>query len=611
MEYTKEQMTAICHKNGPALTLAVPGSGKTTVLLKRINKLIESGVKPEEILSMTFSKAQALDMEKRYFSQYGKYSLKFSTIHAFAYEIVRKYAISRKLSLKLIESEESINKSVLINRIFFNINNRKIGDEELEEFFRISTFIKNSMMTYEDYKKSYGGGFSSFSHVFNNYENFKWKNNLIDFDDILVYCLKIFLDNPEILEKIQDRFKYIQIDEGQDTSLLQLKIINLLAEKYKNLFIVADDDQSIYGFRGASSKELLKLNTSYPQIKLYYMQDNFRFSKNIAQLSNKLISNNKTRYTKSIKPNKLGDEKVEIILAKNTKIQASYLRKSALDDINKGKSVAILYRNNSSLLNLLDTFKDNDDFFVRNDRLEFHKHFIISDFTDIINFSNDRYDFASFQRIYYKLNLFLKKEFLEEIYYMNPELDLIERLENLNNINDFYLDKFDKLSYDLDRIKNMPLRKSLDYILYEMEYYQYLKENARRMKNSIKTFDRLLDSLRNISQSCENLIDLENKLKGLLEKQKKHSLKNSKINLSTIHGAKGLEFDSVYIIDLVDQEFPSAIYQDAENENLLEEERRLFYVAMTRAKEKLTLISPKELNKNSVKKSRFLAEITN
>lgn len=608
MKYSNSQLKAINHKEGPALVLAVPGSGKTTVLLARIHNLIKNGVNPNNILAMTFSKSQAVDMEKRYLDIYGTNGVKFSTIHSFAYGIVRSFS-NNSHKIQLIESSEQYNKYSVVKQIFYQIRHKKMIDEQLESFFRVSSFLKNTLMDYNDYKKMYSSVFREFEKVYNMYENFKSQRNLIDFDDMLVEALNILQNNIEARRFLQNKFNYIQIDEGQDTSYVQLKIISLVAMPKNNLFIVADDDQSIYGFRGASSKQLLNFPANYPDAKVYYMQDNFRSTKNIARLSNKLIKNNKQRYSKSIKSIKEDGNIIELNAAKNTRLQTEHVIEQAKKHINNNQTVAILYRNNISAINIIEKL-DDIDFYIKDGQFAFYSHQIIQDIINIYHFSKDTYDIKLFEKIFYKLNLFIRRDFIEQIKFMNQNEDVIERLKQCEGVNNFFLEKIYLLSYLMDKLSQLDFYDAILYIINHMDYYEYLKEYARRSSSSMISIDRTIDTLINISKDVKTVKEFENKILLLKERQKNHSNKQQLLTLSTIHGAKGLEFDNVYIIDLVENEFPSMQAESADEElGVLEEERRLFYVGMTRAKQNLSLIYPKKLYTNPVEKSSFIDEI--
>ncbi|MFM1524371.1 MULTISPECIES: ATP-dependent helicase [Helcococcus] len=609
MKFSESQLNVINHKEGPALVLAVPGSGKTTVLLARINNLINNGINPENILAMTFSKSQAKDMEERYRKIYGNQNIHFSTIHSFTYGVLRKF--SKSLSnFQIIENSKDYNKYSIVQQIYLHIRKKYMNDEQLESFFRVSSFLKNTLMDYNDYKKMYSSAFNGFEKVYSIYENFKKTKNLLDFDDILIEALKILQTNKYALKFLQNKFEYIQIDEGQDTSYVQLKIISLISQKNNNLFIVADDDQSIYGFRGADSKQLLDFPKVYPNAKIFYMENNYRSSDNIVKFSNLLIKNNKQRYLKIIKSTKDEGEIVDITATKNTKQQIEFVLQNAIEKLKLNETVAILYRNNLSAISFINSIPEDLDFYIKDSKYAFYSNQIIYDIIDIINFSKDQYDLNLFKKIYYKLNLFIKKEFVKQLEFMDENYDVIERLKDVDGMNSFFLEKVYLLSYYMDKLSSLNFYDAILYILRSMDYYEYVKELSRRTSGSIIAFDRIIDTLINISKDVKTVSEFEQKVQFLINKQKLHSNNSSNLIFSTIHGSKGLEFDNVFMIDLIDKEFPSS-YSSSVNEELgiLEEERRLFYVGMTRAKKNLTLVYPKKLYVNDTKPSSFIDEI--
>lgn len=610
MKFSDSQLKAINHKEGPAIVLAVPGSGKTTVLISRINQLIEDGVSPNAILSLTFSKSQAVDMQNRFNKIYKKENVKFSTIHSFSYGILRSFY--KEKPLEIIESSNKFNKYQIVKNIFFRIRRKKITDEQLENFFRVSSFLKNTLMDYDEYKKMYSSVFTDFEKVYYQYEEFKKKNFLIDFDDMLLETLKLLKNDKKALNFLQNKFKYIQIDEGQDTSYVQLKIISLIAKPNNNLFIVADDDQSIYGFRGANSNQLLDFPKNYPDTKIYYMENNYRSTKNIAKISNKLIENNKIRYDKKINAILDHGANINILSSNDTREQTEYVIEKSIEKIRKNESVAILYKNNISSINYLDKIPEDINYYIKDVKIAFFYNQIIIDIINIIYFSKDQYDMKLFEKIYYKLNLFIKKDFIKQIKYMDENISIVERLKECEGVNEFFLEKIYLLSYYMDKLSDMNFERQVKYILFDMDYYQYLLENAKRTSTSVVSINRSIDTLLNIIKEINTVKEFENKVNYLIKRGKKSKIENSNLTLSTIHASKGLEFDNVFIIDMVDNEFPSSHSKSSDdNLGVLEEERRLFYVAMTRAKHNLTIIYPKILYNKKVKRSEFIDELLN
>lgn len=322
MNLSIEQEEAINHLNGPALVLAVPGAGKTTVLIHRTKELINKhGTNPDRILSITFSKASALDMKDRFmniFPDLPHNLVKFSTIHAFCFSLIREFSYINKTTYRLIEDDKNqLNKYSLLKKIYLDLNKDYITEEKLDSLLNSIGYIKNMMISPEEFLKNNKTDIERFLDIYKIYDDYKRKNNLIDFDDMLTISLEILYDNKYLLDKYRKKYDYFQLDEGQDTSNVQLTIIKLLAHPNNNLFIVADDDQSIYGFRGASPKSLLEFNKNYTNGKLFFMEKNYRSTKNIVSICNKFIKTNKLRYNKEISTDNNYLEPINIVKVKN------------------------------------------------------------------------------------------------------------------------------------------------------------------------------------------------------------------------------------------------------------------------------------------------------
>ena len=387
MKFSDEQVLASLHVEGPALVLAVPGAGKTSILLERTHNLIESGVHPNNILSLTFSKAAANEMKYRFDYMYQNINVKFSTIHAFCYLVIREYSRLRNVEYTLIEGDPKINKIGLLKEIYKNVNRDYITEDKLETLLNAIGYCKNMMIEPKDVKSELEVEIDNFESIFKAYEDYKSKRKYMDFDDMLTLSYEILKREPYIKNRFIEQYKYIQIDEGQDSSKIQMEIINLLAKKYKNLFIVADDDQSIYGFRGAFPKGLFQLKEIYPNMKTFYMQKNFRSSKNIVSASNKFISQNTMRYTKDLVSAKDFDKPIDIVKLETTVDQYEYILEQLEED--SSGSTAILYRNNLSAIGLLEFFeRKRVSFAIRDSKLKFFSHWIINDIKSIMNERN-------------------------------------------------------------------------------------------------------------------------------------------------------------------------------------------------------------------------------
>lgn len=616
MKLSQNQKMAITHIHGPALILAVPGAGKTTVLVHRTYNLIYNHhIDPRRILSITFSKASAKDMKSRFDEIVPKNIINskvyFSTIHSFCFELLREYAFIKKIKYKLIEdSRLKFNKYNLIKKIYLDINNEYITEDKLDLLFNSISFIKNMMIPVDKYVKDRNPNIPNFSKIYNTYENYKRQNNMIDFDDMLTISWEILEKNSYLLEKYRERYNFIQVDEGQDTSKVQIEIIKTLAAPKNNLIIVADDDQSIYGFRGAYPEGLLNFKNIYKDGKIFFMEQNYRSTKNIVSISNKFIKTNKNRYNKNILTDNEYFEPIKIIKLKSKKDQYRYLIEEMK---NKDLSnTAILYRNNISSIGIIDTLEKNKiPFYTADRKNRFFTHWLVNDIIQIMMFSKDTSNLSLYENFYYKIKGYISKKHINYIKTLDKNISVFDRIKKYPGIQEFYKKNLRELKFDFKKVAKLKPKESIPYIENYLEYGAYLKENSANT-DSYETLSTILYYLKLIGENCQDLNSFICRLKSIQYLCKNSHNNTDNLTLSTIHSAKGLEFDSVYMIDLVDGEFPnSSSIEEFYNKNYgpLEEERRLFYVGMTRAKRYLSLISMKNINNTTVENSRFLGEL--
>lgn len=611
MNFTNEQIDAINHFKGPALVLAVPGSGKTTVILNRIINLIENhDILPKNILSITFSKSQGMDMERRFLKSFPnlKGQITFKTIHAFCYEIVKNYMKIKNIKKTLIEGDEKINKSTLLKRYFFSMYEQKLLDDIIKDFFSLYDFTKNKMIDFEDYvrKNKFISNRLLLLKLYKAYENLKLEYNFIDFNDLLYLANKYISEDKNLLSSIKKRYKFFSVDEAQDTSMLQFEIIKKIVYPENNLFVVADDDQSIYSFRGAEPKNLLEFKKFYKDSKIFIMNHNFRSTKNIIEISNKLISKNKNRYQKNPICTCSENSKIMLFRVKNAHIQMRKLLE-LIKQLKKDESVGILYRNNISSIYVANYFLENDvDFFVKENGFDFYLNKILLDINNILQFSQNQTDLEIFKRIYFKLNAYIKKDFISKLKYKSYDENILDALLDLDDLNSFYLKKFNALRNNFKMLKKLSMKYKIDFIVNELGYGEYLEnyDEIQKLNSNL-----MIDILKYISSNLNSYDDFLQRLKDIKEKLKDANKSSSNISISTIHSAKGLEYDHVFLLDLVDGEFPQKNILNAMDSSLLEEERRLFYVAMTRAKKTLTLFTIKTRNEKEVDTSIFYEEL--
>lgn len=595
MKLTEKQFQAANHINGPCLVLAVPGAGKTTMLLKRIN-ILEKYIDPSHILSLTFSKTQANDMKIRY----NGLKTNFMTIHAFCYLIIRNYYKKKNRRIKILESDDLYNKYNLIKQIYLDINGKIMSSEDLDDFFSYVGYMKNSM---DDISYLKNSQIKNIEKVYIAYEKFKKENFYIDFDDMQVIALKLLNEDNRLLRSVKSKYKYIQLDEGQDTSLIQFKILEKIVYPENNLMVVADDDQSIYSFRAANPDYLLNFKKIYPDSKILTMDENHRSQANIVIGSKNFINQNQNRFKKDLYTNHPATTPIRLARLKNSKDAYKYI----ISHLDSNKKTAILYRNNISSLNMVSfLLKDNRDFSINNGSYDFFDSKILKDIINIISFSEDFDDVELFSNIYYMIKTYLNREDIEKLNQKPINYDIFDYLHEIVD---------DEKSYNLMRkekefkyLRKLNLDKKIAYIYSNMGYRDYIKVFSNKYYEVIINKALYVESLINFTKGLKDLDQFYEK--KLIFEKILNKRNDSNLILSTIHKSKGLEYDDVFVIDLIENEFPMLLDMN-DNYMRIEEERRMFYVAMTRARSNLYLLSLKNRNGMKVKASIFYEDIKN
>lgn len=595
MKLTEKQNQAINHYTGPCLVLAVPGAGKTTMILERI-KILSKDVNPSNILSLTFSRTQALDMKERYKGPKSN----FMTIHAFCYLIIRNYYKKTGQKLQILESDDKYNKYNLISKIYYDINGKLMSSEDLKNFFTTVGYMRNSM---DDISYLKNSDIKNIEKIYLTYESFKRENAFIDFDDMQSIALDILNNNPRMLKSVKNKYKFIQLDEGQDSSILQFKILEKIVYPENNLMVVADDDQSIYSFRAADPSYILDFKNVYPKAKVITMNQNHRSQANIVNTSAQFISLNKNRFEKNLYTNKKAKAAIRLKECKNTYDCYEYIKKN----LNTEKTTAILYRNNISSLNLVSfLMEDNIDFSINNGSIDFFDSKIIRDLENIISFSEDFSNASLFKEIYYMVGTYLTKEEVANLEIKPMNFNVFDWLhENIDDKKAYNLLRKERQFKDL---RKKTLDKKIQYIYNTMGYRDYIQAFSSKYYELVLNKELYIESMINFTKNLNNLEEFKDKKEAFSKLLNKRFPSN--LILSTIHKSKGLEYDDVFVIDLVKGEFPMIL--DYKNKDKsLEEERRMFYVAMTRAKENLHLISLKSRNNHKVSPSEFFLDIKN
>ena len=609
MSLNHAQTEAVAHNEGPCMVLAGPGSGKTLTIAKRIEYLImKYKVRPEEILVITFTKYAAWEMKNRTRSICGpsSYAVTFGTFHGIYYGIL-KWAYRLNQS-NLLSDEE---KYRILREILPGIDwdQEPEADEEkdyLQELAIEIGNVKNNCMDIEEYEPvKYTT--EKFRKLYRTYEETKKKYRKIDFEDMLIQCRDLFMKRPDILKKWQEKFQYILVDEFQDVNQAQYDVVRMLAAPQDNLFVVGDDDQSVYGFRGAKPGIMMEFMKDYPKARQILLDVNYRSSGYIVKGALRVIGNNKIRFEKKIEAFRKPDETVHVQEVKDPVQEAEYVLERIREYREKGVSyteMAVLYRTNVDARAMSELMTEYQIPFVMKEHLNnIYEHFIALDMISYLRLSQGEYDRKYFLQIANRPNRYLTRESMKtgNVSY--------ESLRRYYRDKDWMVDRIDQLEWDMKMICDKTPYAAIQYIRKRMGYDEFLKEYAAYRKISSEDLFAVLEEIWQNSKGYGTIKEwfehIESYGKMLKEQNKKNGEKEG-VNLMTMHAAKGLEFDTVFVIEANEGSCP---YKKATTDEEIEEERRLFYVAMTRAKRKLVISYVKEKNGKDLLPSRFVSEL--
>ena len=609
MSLNHAQTEAVAHNKGPCMVLAGPGSGKTLTIAKRIEYLnMKHKVTPEEILVITFTKYPAWEMKNRTRSICGpsSYAVTFGTFHGIYYGIL-KWAYRLNQS-NLLSDEE---KYRILREILPGIDwdQEPEADEEkdyLQELAIEIGNVKNNCMDIEEYEPvKYTT--EKFRKLYRTYEETKKKYRKIDFEDMLIQCRDLFMKRPDILKKWQEKFQYILVDEFQDVNQAQYDVVRMLAAPQDNLFVVGDDDQSVYGFRGAKPGIMKEFMKDYPKARQILLDVNYRSSGYIVKGALRVIGNNKIRFEKKIEAFRKPDETVHVQEVKDPVQEAEYVLERIREYREKGVSyteMAVLYRTNVDARAMSELMTEYQIPFVMKEHLNnIYEHFIALDMISYLRLSQGEYDRKYFLQIANRPNRYLTRESMKtgNVSY--------ESLRRYYRDKDWMVDRIDQLEWDMKMICDKTPYAAIQYIRKRMGYDEFLKEYAAYRKISSEDLFAVLEEIWQNSKGYGTIKEwfehIESYGKMLKEQNKKNGEKEG-VNLMTMHAAKGLEFDTVFVIEANEGSCP---YKKATANEEIEEERRLFYVAMTRAKRKLVISYVKEKNGKDLLPSRFVSEL--
>lgn len=606
-ELNEAQQRAVRHVEGPMMVLAGPGSGKTTVITERVRFLVqEQEVPAENILVITFTKAAATEMKERYLAENpGSTGVWFGTFHSIFFMMLRlAYHYTADNILKEEMRYQILREIVSHTELEIQDEREFMGDlsEEISK-------IKGEGINLEHYYSPICPE-NIFRDIFRKYQETLQKRRLIDFDDMLVYCYELLAARKDILASWQKRFPYILIDEFQDINQVQYQVIKLLAGEKKNLFIVGDDDQSIYGFRGANPDIMQKFLKDYRDAKECVLGINYRCDREIVEAAGRLIAVNKNRLPKDIQGVNSQKEAIGIRGYKSSREQNENLVAEIIKRHQKGVpfgEIAVLFRTNPQARGLTSKLMEHNIPFYLKERLpNIYEHWIAQDLITYVEVALGNRDRGKVWRVINRPSRYVHKGAVTERYIDFEELKLFYEEKP------WMIDRIEQLQADLRMVASLRPYAAINFIRKGIGYEDYISEYAKyrgiRREEMLDILDELQEDARGID-SLQDWFDHIKKYGEELMEQAKTAEKTSDkeaVNIMTMHGSKGLEFSCVFIPDANEGMTPhgKAVLQED-----MEEERRMFYVAMTRAKHKLYISFVKERLHREVDPSRFLTEI--
>ena len=620
VKLNQQQKEAVQSTKGPVLLLAVPGSGKTTVLVTRLGYMIYCrNIPPESILTVTYTVAATKDMSERFAVRFGEdmaKRLEFRTINGICARIIQYYGRRiGKTPFELVKDEKAT--TGMLIRICQDHGMGYPTESDLKNVRTLLTYIKNMMLNEEELQKLEEESDIRIAGIYREYCRQMREQKMMDYDDQMLYAYNMLRKDPGVLAYFQNRYPYICVDEAQDTSKIQHAIIALLAAGTGNLFMVGDEDQSIYGFRAAYPEALLSFEKKHPGAKVLLMEENFRSNAKIVEAADKFIQKNTLRHEKHMRAAREAGADIREISLKSRKAQYVYLMKAAQEcttgmagmsgsEEHRGRAdasvteTAVLYRDNECAIPLIDLLeRKNIPYRMRNADLSFFTHRTVLDVQNIIRFAMNPKDTELFMQIYYRLKLFFNKKDALRYAQISQEKDMevLDAALKYGNLEKYQEDNIRNLKRQMVRILNMPGDEAVNQILTYMGYQDYLKKmgmNANKLE-TVKLIGSRVESPEKLLEELRTII------------QEKVSDKDCPFILSTMHASKGLEYDTVYLLDVMDGILPEKVLANprtASKEELetYEEERRLFYVGVTRAKNQLNVFTTN-------KPSKFCSEL--
>ena len=591
------QRNAVYIKEKNVLVVASPGSGKTTVIINRVNHLIEDlKINEGNIIVITFTRAAADNMRNRYKNIFKKEKAPFfGTFHGLFYKIL----LREGYDIKIMDGGKghAIIKNVL-SRYFDDVN-----DDKVREVMNNISMFKTSLCTINEFKSTVSKDI--FLECLKAYESIKEREGLWDFDDLSVKVLKLLTENKRILEKYRRMFKYILVDEFQDCDNIQVSFL-LLMNKDNELFAVGDEDQCIYSFRGSKPEYMVNFHETFKDGVKVKLLTNYRSKNNIVEVSKRLIDKNENRNEKEIISYCDSHGIVHYSTPYNEYMQGEEIAKYIKENYQGTYADnAVLYRTNMESRSMIDILTKRKIPFVLLDKgYNFFNHFICKDLINYLKLSIDQYDKNAFAWIINKPFRYISKENLGYINSYQEHKSPFDILINKKDMPPFQCKKIDDLRKEILYLNKMSLGSAIQYIISTMGYIDYLREYANKYGQSLDDLEDVLEEFKGAAEGFKTITEFLIHVNNVEEQIESSKAVEDGVILSTIHGVKGMEFNNVYIINCNEEVIP---HKSSMEENI-EEERRLFYVAITRAINNLYVFSPKTMRGKFRETSRFIAE---
>lgn len=601
MELNEKQRQMVAAKEGPVLVVACPGSGKTTTMIARAKALVDWGVNPSKLLVITFTKQAATHMQQKYEKTYGKDGITFGTIHSICYRMLQSVAGYTKKDI-LLESEKW---AFLAGQLHGRVTAAEM-EETISGVMREISFVKNKCIPPEAYEPD-ATDKRTFCVLYHAYEDFRKAAGKIDFDDMLIVAREIFFNNGMVLEEYRKKYSYIMIDEFQDTNRVQADIFYLLAGENGNILVVGDDDQNVYGFRAADSSIMLDFPKKFPNCKIIYLDTNYRSEPEIIKVAGKLIACNKKRFDKEFKGDKKGKGHItttcfpDVVKQKDSVVeQLKKLHETGVPY----EEMSVLYRTNKqNLMYVQALMKEEIPFYTTEAVKDHHMEFPFQDFMAYYRLAAGNPWKGDLQRILNRPSRYLKGDaFKNCIYNIDQMIECANRCSNP----DAAKDKIYSMVDDIENLATMNPTQFVGYLYNVMDYRAGALSYAAYCGKDESEVNELLDSLIDEAKQFNTMQEWADYAKTYNKKLQEKRKNKEGICLSTYHSAKGLEWDYVFLIDCNEDMTP---FKKAESPEEIEEERRLFYVAVTRARKGVRFTWVSDNGPKKMFPSRFLTEM--